>query len=51
MLDVRFAENRGQKIGHLAKMHNFRLQFEQHDTDLYITFNIQFLNMTYLGSK
>ena len=26
-LSARFAENRGQKVGHLAKMHDFRLQF------------------------
>ena len=47
-LDARFAENRGQKVGHLAKMHDFRLQFEQHDIALYITFTIQVLDMTYL---
>ena len=46
-----YAENRGQKVGHLAKMHDFRLQFEQHYIDLYITFTIQVLNMTHLGNK
>ena len=50
-LGARYAENRGQKVGHLAKMHYLRLQFEHRYIDLYITFTIQFLNMTYLGSK
>ena len=34
---TRTAENRGQKVGHLTKMHNFRLYFaffEQHYIDL-----------------
>ena len=46
-----YAENRGQKVGHLAKMHDFCLKFEQHYIDLYITFTILVLDMTYLGNK
>ena len=38
-----FAENRGKKLGHLAKMHYFHLQFEQHYIDFYITFTISVL--------
>ena len=50
MLGARYAENRGQKVGHLNKMDDFRPHFKQHYIDLYITFIIQFLNMTYLGN-
>ena len=50
-LGARYAENRGQKVGHLAKMHDIRLKFEQHYIDLCITFTILVLNMTYLGNK
>ena len=43
-LDARYAENKGQKVGHLAKMYDFHLHFEQHYIDLSKTFIILVLN-------
>ena len=43
-LGARYAENRVQKVGHLAKMYNFHLHFEQHYIDLSKTFIILVLN-------
>ena len=51
---TRTAKNRGQELGHLAKMTIVAcilLFFEQRYIDLYILFTIFVLNMAYLGSK
>ena len=44
-------EKRGQEIGYLAKIYDFRLLFVLFRTASHKTFTIVVLDMTYLGSK